>query len=402
MTLRRDKMRREMGMNQGRIVFSQVLDFLPRKQFRKCVSRYRGNHRTRSFTCYDQFLCMAFAQLAYRESLRDTVLCLRAMREKLHHVGIQGKVARSTLSDANEKRNWRIYCDFAQVLIGRARKLYADDDFGLQLSETVYALDSSTIDLCRSVFPWARFRTTKSGVKLHTLLDLRGNIPTFVSVTDAKVHDVNILDRLIPEPGAIYVMDRAYLDFARLNELDREASFFILRAKSNSQLKRIYSAPVDKSTGVFCDQTVKLANKDSAEDYPNKLRKIRYYHQESRKRFVFLTNNFTLDAITIADLYRCRWQVELFFKWIKQHLKIKSFFGISENAVKTQIWIAISVYVLVAILKKELKLEQSLYTILQILSITLFEKIPILQAFTENDYTTKITSGHIQLNLFDS
>jgi len=389
-------------MHQGRIVFSQVLDFLPRKQFRKCVSRYQGNHRTRSFKCYDQFLCMAFAQLAYRESLRDTVLCLRAMREKLHHVGIQGKVARSTLSDANENRNWRIYCDFAQVLIGKARKLYADDDFGLQLSETVYALDSSTIDLCRSVFPWARFRTTKSGVKLHTLLDLRGNIPSFVSITDAKVHDVNILDQLIPEPGAIYVMDRAYLDFARLNELNREASFFILRAKSNTKLKRIYSAPVDKSLGVFCDQTVKLANKDSAEDYPNKLRKIRYYHQESRKRFVFLTNNFTLDAITIADLYRCRWQVELFFKWIKQHLKIKSFFGISENAVKTQIWIAISVYVLVAILKKELKLEQSLYTILQILSITLFEKIPILQAFTENDYTTKITSGHIQLNLFDS
>lgn len=389
-------------MHQGRSVFSQVLDFLPRKQFRKCVGRYRGNHRTRSFTCYDQFLCMAFAQLTYRESLRDTVLCLRALQEKLHHVGIQGKVARSTLSDANENRNWRIYCDFAQVLIARARKLYAGDDFGLQLNETVYALDSSTIDLCRSVFPWARFRTTKSGVKLHTLLDLRGSIPSFVSITDAKVHDVNILDHLIPEPGAIYVMDRAYLDFARLNELNREASFFILRAKSNTQLKRLYSAPVDKSTGVFCDQTVKLANKNSAEDYPNKLRKIRYYHQESSKRFVFLTNNFTLDALTIADLYRCRWQVELFFKWIKQHLRIKSFFGVSENAVKTQIWIAISVYVLVAILKKQLKLEQSLYTILQILSITLFEKTHILQAFTENDYKTKITSGHIQLNLFES
>jgi hypothetical protein len=345
---------------------------------------------------------MAFAQLTYRGSLRDTVLCLRALQEKLHHIGIQGNVTRSTLSDANEKRNWRIYCDFAQVLIGKARKLYADDDFGLQLNETVYALDSSTIDLCRSVFPWARFRSTKSGVKLHTLLDLRGNIPSFVSITDAKVHDVNILDQLIPEPGAIYVMDRAYLDFARLNELNREASYFILRAKRNTQLKRIYSAPVDKSTGVFCDQTVKLANKDSVEDYPNKLRKIRYYHQESSKRFVFLTNNFTLDALTIADLYRCRWQVELFFKWIKQHLKIKSFFGISENAVKTQIWIAISVYVLVAILKKQLKLEQSLYTILQILSITLFEKIPILQLFTENDYNTKITSGHIQLNLFES
>lgn len=389
-------------MYQGRTIFSQALDFLPRRSFKRCVKRYKGNHRVRSFKCFDQFLCMAFAQLTYRGSLRDTVLCLRALQEKLHHIGIQGNVTRSTLSDANEKRNWRIYCDFAQVLIGKARKLYADDDFGLQLNETVYALDSSTIDLCRSVFPWARFRSTKSGVKLHTLLDLRGNIPSFVSITDAKVHDVNILDQLIPEPGAIYVMDRAYLDFARLNELNREASYFILRAKRNTQLKRIYSAPVDKSTGVFCDQTVKLANKDSVEDYPNKLRKIRYYHQESSKRFVFLTNNFTLDALTIADLYRCRWQVELFFKWIKQHLKIKSFFGISENAVKTQIWIAISVYVLVAILKKQLKLEQSLYTILQILSITLFEKIPILQLFTENDYNTKITSGHIQLNLFES
>ena len=389
-------------MHKGRIILSQVLDFLPRKQFRKCVNRYQGNYRTRSFTCYDQFLCMAFAQLAYRESLRDTVLCLRAMREKLHHVGIQGKVSRSTLSDANEKRNWRIYCDFAQVLIGKARKLYADDDFGLQLNDTVYALDSSTIDLCRSVFPWARFRTTKSGIKLHTLLDLRGNIPSFISITDAKVHDVNILDQLIPEPGAIYVMDRAYLDFSRLHEMNQEASFFILRAKRNTQLRRLYSSPVDKTTGVYCDQTVRLANKDAAINYPNNLRRIRYHDQESGKRFIFLTNNFTIDALTIAELYKCRWQVELFFKWIKQHLKIKSFFGISENAVKTQIWIAISVYVLVAIVKKQLRLEQSLYTILQILSITLFEKIPILQAFTETNYKPKITSGHIQLNLFES
>lgn len=389
-------------MYQGRTILSQTLDFLPRRHFKKCVNRYKGNHRVRSFTCFDQFLCMAFAQLTYRESLRDTVLCLRAMREKLHHIGIQGKVSRSTLSNANEKRNWRIYCDFAQVLIGKARKLYAGDDFGLQLNETVYALDSSTIDLCRSVFPWARFRTTKSGVKLHTLLDLRGNIPSFISITEAKVHDVNILDQLIPEPGAIYVMDRAYLDFSRLHKMNQEASFFILRAKRNTQLRRIYSAPVDKATGIFCDQTVRLAQKDAAANYPNKLRRIRYHDQESSKRLIFLTNNFTMDALTIADLYKCRWQVELFFKWIKQHLKIKSFFGISENAVKTQIWIAISVYVLVAILKKQLRLEQSLYTILQILSITLFEKIPILQAFTEINYNPKITNGHIQLNLFES
>jgi len=345
---------------------------------------------------------MAFAQLSYRESLRDTVLCLRAMQNKLHHVGIQSSVAKSTLADANEKRDWRIYCDFAQVLIGQARKLYADDDFGLQLDETVYALDASTIDLCRSVFPWARFRSTKSGVKIHTLLDLRGNIPSFVSITDAKVHDVNILDELFPEPGSIYVMDRAYLDFERLYSLHRGLAFFILRSKTNTQLRRLYSAQVDKSTGVICDQTVRPIVAKSANAYPEKLRRIKYYDPETRKRLTFLTNNFSLEARTVADLYKCRWQVELFFKWIKQHLRIKKFFGISETAVKTQIWIAISVYVLVAIMKKRLKLEQSLYTILQILSITLFERTLISWVFTESNYKNKFTSGHIQLNLFDS
>ncbi len=389
-------------MLQGRIVFSQLLDFLPRKSFRTCVKRYNGNYRIRSLTCYEQFLCMAFAQLTYRDSLRDTVLCLQAMQKKLHHVGIQSRVAKSTLADANEKRDWRIYCDFAQVLIGQARRLYADDDFGLQLQETVYALDASTIDLCRSLFPWARFRSTKSGIKVHTLLDLRGNIPSFVSITDAKLHDVNILDELLPEPGAIYVMDRAYLDFERLFRMHRGLAFFILRAKANTQLRRLYSTPVDKSTGVICDQTVRPVVAKSASAFPEKLRRIKFYDRETEKRLILLTNHFELDAKTIADLYKCRWQVELFFKWIKQHLRIKSFFGISETAVKTQIWIAITVYVLVAIMKKRLKLEQSLYTILQILSITLFEKIQISWAFAEGCYQNKITSQHIQLNLFGS
>ena len=389
-------------MYQGRTVFSQVLDFLPRKSFRTCVKRYNGNYRIRSFSCYEQFLCMAFAQLTYRESLRDTVLCLRAMHNKLHNVGIQCKVAKSTLADANEKRDWRIYCDFAQVLIGQARKLYAGDDFGLQLDETVYALDASTIDLCRSVFPWARFRSTKSGIKVHTLLDLRGNIPSFVSITDAKVHDVNILDELLPEPGSIYVMDRAYLDFDRLYRMHRGMAFFILRTKVNTKLRRLYSAPVDKTSGVICDQTVRSVVYKSTIAYPGKLRRIKYFDTETGKRLTFLTNHFELEARTVADLYKYRWQVELFFKWIKQHLRIKKFFGVSETAVKTQIWIAISVYVLVAIMKKRLALDQSLYTILQVLSITLFEKTLISWALTENNYNNKFTSGHIQLNLFDS
>jgi hypothetical protein len=388
-------------MYEGRTVLSQTFDFLPRKQFRKCVDRYRGNYRVRSLTCYEQFLCMAFSQLSYRDSLRDTVLCLRALHNKLHHVGIQSKISRSTLADANETRDWRIFCDFAQVLIGQARKLYVDEDLGLELKETIYALDSSTIDLCLSVFPWAQFRSTKSGIKLHTLLDLRGNIPSFISITDAKVHDVNILDELVVEPGAIYVMDRAYLDFFRLYEMHQGLSFFILRAKRNTRLRRLYSAAVDKTTGVVCDQTVVPFNKETAEAYPEKLRRIKYYDQETRKRFVFLTNNFSLNSRTIADLYKCRWQVELFFKWIKQHLRIKSFFGYSENAVKTQIWIAISAYVLVAIMKKRLGLDQSLYTILQVISIALFEKVPIYQLFNDDHYKSKCTIGHIQLNLFE-
>jgi Domain of unknown function (DUF4372)/Transposase DDE domain len=389
-------------MNQGQTIFSQVIDFLPKKRFRQCVNRYSGNYRIRSFTCYNQFLCMAFAQLAYRESLRDIECCLRAMREKLYHMGIRGKVSRSTLADANEIRDWRIYSDFAQVLIHEARRLYVDDDFGLELKDTVYALDSSTIDLCLSVFPWARFRKTKAAVKLHTLLDLRGDIPTFIWITDGKVHDVNVLDRLIPEPGAIYIMDRAYLDFQRLYQMHQSSAVFVTRSKTNTGLRRIYSHKVDKTTGVRYDQTVVPTGFYSKKDYPEKLRRIKYFDAEKGRSFIFLTNQFMLPALTISELYRYRWRVEIFFKWIKQHLRIKKFFGTSENAVKTQIWIAISTYVLVAIMKKRLKTDLTLYTILQILSISLFEKKPIYQVLTDNDYTNKFTSGHIQLKLFDS
>jgi hypothetical protein len=389
-------------MYQGQTVFSQVMDFLPQKKFRQCVDRYNGNYRVRSFTCYDQLLCMAFAQLTYRESLRDIECCLRAMREKLYHVGIRGKVSRSTLADANETRDWRIYSDFAQVLIHEARRLYVDEDFGLELNETVYALDSSTIDLCLSVFPWARFRKTKGAVKLHTLLDLRGDIPTFIWITDGKVHDVNVLDHLIPEPGAIYVMDRAYLDFRRLYQLYQCSAIFVTRSKTNTGLRRMYSNKVDKSTGVKSDQIVALTGYYSKKDYPEKLRRIKYFDAEKGRSFIFLTNQFTLPPLTIAELYRYRWRVEIFFKWIKQHLRIKSFYGTSENAVKTQIWIAISTYVLVAIMKKRLKIDLTFYTILQILSITLFEKMPILQAFTADGYRNQITSSHIQLKLFSS
>ena len=389
-------------MYQGQTVFSQVLSFLSHNKFRQCVNRYHGNHRIRSFTCYDQLLCMAFAQLTYRESLRDIECCLRAMREKLYHMGIRGKVSRSTLADANETRDWRIYSDFAQILIHEARQLYVDDDFGLELKETVYALDSSTIDLCLSVFPWARFRKTKGAVKLHTLLDLRGDIPTFIWITDGKVHDVNVLDHLVPEPGAIYVMDRAYLDFQRLYQLHQGSAIFVTRSKTNTGLRRIYSNKVDKSTGVKFDQTVVLTGFYSKKEYPEKMRRIKYFDAEKGRSFVFLTNQFTLPSITIAELYRYRWRVEIFFKWIKQHLRIKSFYGTSENAVKTQVWIAISIYVLVAIMKKRLKIDLTLYTILQILSITLFEKMPILQAITTDDYRIQITSGHKQLKLFES
>jgi len=389
-------------MNHGQTIFSQIIDFLPKKQFRQCVDRYGGNHRVRSFSCYNQFLCMAFAQLAYRESLRDIECCLRAMREKLYHMGIRGKISRSTLADANENRDWRIYSDFAQVLIDEARRLYVDDDFGLDLKETVYALDSSTIDLCLSVFPWARFRKTKAAVKLHTLLDLRGDIPTFIWITDGKVHDVNVLDHLIPEPGAIYIMDRAYLDFKRLYQMHQSSAVFVTRSKTNTGLRRLYSHKVDKSTGLICDQTVVPKGFYSKNDYPEKLRRIKYFDSEKGRSFVFLTNQFMLPALTIAELYRFRWRVEIFFKWIKQHLRIKKFFGNSENAVKTQIWIAVSAYVLVAIMKKRLRTDLTLYTILQILSITLFEKKPILQVLTETDYKNKFTSSHIQLKLFES
>jgi len=389
-------------MNQGATIFSQILDFLPKHKFRRCVNRYGGNYRTRSFSCYDQFLCMAFAQLTYRESLRDIESCLRAMHEKLYHMGIRGKVSRSTMAYANENRDWRIYCDFAQILINEALRLYANEKFGAELDQTVYALDSTTIDLCMSVFPWARFRRSKSAIKLHTLLDLRGNIPSFIAITDGKVHDVNILDVLIPEAGSIYVMDKAYLDFERLYLLNQFAAFFVIRAKANTQLKRLYSRPVDKASGVQCDQIVVLTGFYSKKHYPEKLRRVRFFDMEKNKRLVFLTNQFDLPPETIAALYRCRWQVEIFFKWIKHNLRIKTFFGTSENAVKTQIWIAISTYVLVAIIKKRLKIELSLYTILQIFSVSVFEKIPILQALTDDAYRNQIASDHMQLKLFDS
>jgi hypothetical protein len=386
----------------GQTVFSQIMDFLPIKKFRRCVDRYNGNYHVRSFTCFDQFLCMAFAQLTYRESLRDIECCLRAMSGKLYHMGIRGKVSRSTIAYANENRDWRIYCDFAQILIDQARQLYANDDFGLQLDETVYALDATIIDLCLSVFPWARYSKRTGAIKLHTLLDLRGNIPSFIAITQGRVHEVNILDELIPEAGAIYILDRGYLDFQRLYTLHQCACFFVVRARANTSLRRLYSMPVDKSCGLRCDQIVVPTGFYLRKNYPEKLRRVVFVDEDKDIRLNLMTNQMTLPALTIAELYRCRWQVELFFKWIKQHLRIKAFYGISENAVKTQIWIAISVYVLVAIIKKQLKLDLSLYTILQIFSITLFEKMPILQALTEIDYKNKITSGHIQLNLFES
>jgi hypothetical protein len=388
-------------MNTGSTVFSHLMEYIPIYEFRKCVERYNGNCRVRTFSCWDQFCCIAFGQLTFRESLRDIEACLRTMQSKLYHMGIRGKVSRSTLADANESRDWRIFADFAQVLIGKARELYINEDFGIQLDQTVYALDSTTIDLCLAVFPWARFRKRKGAVKLHTLLDLRGSIPTVIIVTNGKVHDVNIIDERILEAGAVYVMDRGYVDFARLHRVQQCLAFFVTRAKGKFRFRRLYSRPVDKASGILSDQIVVLRGFYSKKDYPDKLRRIRYYDMERDKLLVFLTNNMTLPALTIALLYKCRWKVELFFKWIKQHLRIKAFYGTSENAVKTQIWIAISVYVLVAIIKKRLNLNHSLYTILQILSVTLFEKMPILQAL--NDTTYQIEEGHFnnQLNLFD-
>jgi len=377
------------------------MNHLPSYEFQKCVARYHGDSHNRGFSCRDQYLAMAFAQLTYRESLRDIEACLRAMRGKLYHMGFRGRVARSTLADANDAHDWRIYADFAQVLIGIARPLYAADPIGVDLDQSLYALDSTTIDLCLSLFPWARFRKHKAAVKMHTLLDLHGNIPTFISITDGKVHDVNVLDEILPETGAFYVMDRGYVDFQRLYIFTLNAAFFVVRTKSNVLLQRRYSHPVDKSTGVRSDHTVILTAIDSAKAYPDPLRRVSYLDVETRKRFKFLTNNFTLPALTIAQIYKCRWQVELFFKWIKQHLRIKAFYGTSENAVKTQIWIAVSIYVLVAIVRKRLSLDLSLYQILQILSVTLFEKTPILWALQESCSQENLGDLGNQLILFD-
>jgi hypothetical protein len=388
-------------MNQGRAVFSQLISFLPDREFRRCVERYRGDIRLRGFSCWDQYLAMAFAQLTYRESLRDIEACLRSMQGKLYHLGFRGKVARSTLADANESHDWRIFADFAQVLIGIARPLHVRDPIGVDLDQSLYALDSTTIDLCLSLFPWAKFRQRKAAVKMHTLLDLHGNIPTFIRVTSGDVHDVNILDEIMPEPGAFYVMDRGYIDFERLYVFTLSSAFFVVRTKSNVLIQRRYSHPVDKSTGVRSDQTVILTSFESASVYPDALRRVSYFDAETNKRLKFLTNNFVLPALTIAQIYKCRWQVELFFKWIKQHLRIKAFYGTSENAVKTQIWIAVSVYVLVAIVRKRLGLEASLYQTLQILSVTLFEKTPISCALQPLDAGADFGENVNQLILFD-
>lgn len=388
-------------MHEGRLIFSQLLDFIPRYEFNKCVRRYRGNYKVQSFTCYDQFLCMAFAQLTGRESLRGIETCLRAMGSKLYHTGLRGKVSRSTLADANQYRDYRIYEDFAQVLITHARKLYANEDFGVELEQTAYVLDSTTIDLCLSLFPWAHFRKHKGAVKLHTLMDLKGSIPSVIRVSDGKRHDVLFLDDLVIEPGAFYIMDKAYIDFKRLYDLSTSMAYFVTRAKKNLDYARRDYRKIDKDTGLRSDQTIVLRGPKSSKLYPACLRRITFVDPDTRKRFVFLTNNFQLAALIIAQLYKCRWQIELFFKWIKQHLHIKAFFGTSPNAVKTQIWIAISVYVLVTILKKELNIQRSLYEILQILSILLFEKVPVAQALTVTELQSQQNGLHKQLSLFD-
>jgi hypothetical protein len=391
----------ERIMHRGKLVFAQAMDHLPLSVFRQCVSRYAGRYPTLTFSHLDQFLCMAFAQLTYRESLRDIETCLRAHANKLYHLGIRGGVARSTLAEANEKRDWRIWHDFAMHLIAVARVLYADDAFGVELAGTVYALDTTTIDLCLSVFPWAKFRKTKAAVKLHTLLDLRGNIPAFIHISDGKMHEVNVLDQLPVEAGSFYLMDRGFLDFARLHALQRAGAFFVIRAKRNMQYRRIASRPVDESTGLRADQTVQLTGTGSRDDYPDRLRRVTFYDTEHRKKLVFLTNHFDLPAITVAQLYKQRWQVELFFKWIKQHLWIKAFFGTTENAVKTQIWIAVATYVLVAVLKKRTGAKASLHSLLQILSLSLFEKTPLQQLLAQyppHDENPQIDN---QLNLFD-
>src|SRR6202521_5099309 len=392
--------RPESAMYVGKTLFAQVMDFLPWKTCHRIVARYGGDHRVRTLSCAEQFRIMAFAQLTYRESLRDIEVCLAAQAAKLYHMGIREPVARSTLADASERRDWRIYADYAQVLIVQARKLYAADSLGMELSTTVYALDSTTIDLCLSMFPWAHFRSTKAAVKMHTLLDLRGPIPTFIHISDGKLGDVNVLDLLVPEPGAYYVMDRGYVDFQRLFNLHQSASFFVTRAKKNMHAHRVYSASVDKATGLICDQTIAMDGFYAKQHCPEHLRRIRFNDPDTGKTLGFLTNQFNLPALSICTLYKNRWSVELFFKWVKQHLRIKRFYGTSENAVKSQIWIAVSIYVLIAIIKKRLNLEPSLYTLLQVLSVTVFEKMPLQQAFLNNDYVLEDAMSPKQLNLF--
>ncbi len=387
-------------MNSGKLVFAQLMAHIPHTTFRRCVTRYGGEHKVKQFTCFDQYLCMAFAQLTYRESLRDIEACLRSQSAKLYHMGFRSTVARNTLSNANAVRDWRIYADFGQSLISIARKLYINEPLGFDLSETVYALDTTTIDLCLSVFPWAPFRTAKAAIKLHTLLDLRGNIPSFIHISDGKLHEVNVLDMLIPEPGAFYVMDRGFLDFERLYALHQAGSFFVIRAKSNMKFDRRYSRSSERAAGIICDQIGMLTGVYSSQHYPNTLRRIRIKDADG-KTLVFLTNNTILSAQTIADLYRSRWQIELFFKWIKQHLRIKSFFGTTENAVKSQIWIAVSVYVLVAIIKKRLNIDASLYEMLQILSLTMFERTPLDQLLTKAATSQELQASTNQLVLFD-
>jgi hypothetical protein len=386
-------------MNSGKTIFSQLLEFLPSYEFRQCVKRYRGHYKIKSFSCWDQFLCMAFAQLSYRESLRDIQACLRGNQQKLYHMGFRGKVSRNTLAHANQVRDWKIYADFAQILIAQARSLYAKESFGVELKQTVYAFDATTIDLCLSLFPWAQFRQHKGAIKLHTLMDLRGSIPTLIFVTHGKIHEIKLLDELILEPGAIYILDRGYLDFARLYKIHQARAFFIIRAKSDFRFRRMYSQPAQKSKGIQADQVIELHGFYVRKDYPERLRRIRYFDAEKNKRLIFLTNHVALPAFTIAELFRCRWKIELFFKWIKQHLRIKAFYGTSENAVKTQIWIAVSVYVLVAIVKKKLKLKASLYTMLQILSVSLFEKTPLFQLLSQIKPEEKKADSSNQLKL---
>ena len=386
-------------MNIGKTVLSQLMEFLPRYEFQKCVERYQGNYKLISFSCWDQFLCMSFAQLTYRESLRDIQACLRGNQQQLYHMGFRGRVSRNTLAHANQVRDWRIYADFAHVLIGQARILYGNENFGVELQQTIYAFDATTIDLCLSLFPWAKFRQRKGAIKLHTLMDLRGSIPTLIFVTHGKVHEVTLLDDLLVEPGAIYILDRGYLDFARLYKIHRSGAFFIIRAKSNFRFRRLYSQKADKAKGVQADQIIELHGYYARKDYPDRLRRVRYYDAEKKKRLIFLTNNFILPATTIAELFRYRWKIELFFKWIKQHLRIKAFYGTSENAVKTQIWIAISVYVLVAIVRKKLQLKGSLFTMLQILSVSLFLKTSLFQLLSNIEPDEKEGDSSNQLKL---